>query len=66
MRHALRWLALPSTVPLLASGQSTVGVVLAVGLGWSGVGGPGSDIRIPHIDSLVEQGSEPRRQRPFQ
>lgn len=61
MRRIPLWLALLLIAPLLASGQPHIVFVLADDLGWNDVGYHGSDIRTPHIDSLVEQGLELHR-----
>lgn len=61
MRRMPLWLALALIAPLLASGQPHIVFILADDLGWNDVGYHGSDIRTPHIDSLVEQGLELHR-----
>lgn len=61
MRRMPLWLALPLIAPLLASGQPHIVLVLADDLGWNDVGYHGSEIRTPHIDTLVEQGLELNR-----
>ena len=52
-RFAL-WLALP----IVASAQPNIVFILADDLGWNDVSYHGSEIRTPHIDSLVSQGLE--------
>lgn len=52
-RFAL-WLALP----IVASAQPNIVFILADDLGWNDVSYHGSEIRTPHIDSLVNQGLE--------
>lgn len=54
MTRFVLWLALP----IVASAQPNIVFILADDLGWNDVSYHGSEIRTPHIDSLVSQGLE--------